>query len=64
MNSLADNLVVTCHAIVDISKSAPINPSDEISCWLIAASLVLLLVIIVFKYCMKHRLTIPCLLSY
>ena len=31
MNSLADNLVVTCHAIVDISKSAPINPSDEIS---------------------------------
>lgn len=64
MKSLPDNLIVTCHAIVDTSKSAPINPSDGISYWLIAASLVLLLVIIVFKYCMKHGLTIPCLLPY
>ena len=69
MRSLADDLVVTCDETGDTLESAPINPSDGINYWFIAAvqlaiTCLLLLVTVVVKHNTKRGLTIPCLLSY
>ena len=56
---LTDDLVVTCHKIVDTSETASIN--------LIIKQIIgfYVLLVITVKYYMKHGLTIiPCLLSY
>ena len=69
MNSLVDYLVVACGEIVDTSENAPISLNNVINYWLITVvllsiSCLLLFIAIFVKYCMKRRLTIPCLLLY
>ena len=66
MKSLVDDVVVTCDESEDTPVIIPIN---AINYWLIVVVLLamacfLLLVVIVVKYCMKLRLTNPCLLLY
>ena len=39
LNSLADNLVVTCDEIADTPNSVVINPSNGINYWIIAVSI-------------------------
>ena len=65
--SLVDDIAVTCDEILNKTESEVINPSNEIRYWLIVTALLsiaylLLLVAIVVKYCMKCKMTIPCLL--
>lgn len=69
MKRFAHDLIVTRDETEDAAKSALINSSDGVNCWLIAAVLsriafLLFLVVIVVKCYMNHGLTIPYLLSY
>ena len=66
--SLVDDLAVTCNEMEDIPENASINCGIGIIYWLaafvlLAIACLLQLTIMAVKYCMKHDLTIPCLLS-
>ena len=69
MKSLFNDVAVTRDEIVDTPETTSIHPKNKANYWLIAVILLeiaclLLLVVIIVKFCMKHGLTIPCFLFY
>ena len=69
MKNLVDDIVVTGDKTVDMAEIAVISPSNKIRLWLIdivllSFAFLLLLVAVFGKYCVKRKLTIPCLLLY
>ena len=69
MKILVDGLVVKSDKIVDTADTTWSKSNNKTNYWLfdiilLVITCLLLLAIIVFKYYMKHGLTIPCLSLY